>query len=165
MEYINKETFDLILKKIEKWMIVFKNENLSEFIKGFSLDLKIEPNKESILDKLSFYLPIYYPKVIISEKDTNTFYLRVKVEEIWDLHTGVEKEFDKLYHFDLMRHSYMVRIFKFYNIKNDLTDTKTKYYSMVIKKKEIPENEEYKTYCEKRVTEFLLKKLFPEKFS
>lgn len=160
MKYYDRIRFERTLNRLKKTLSIFKNDKLSEFIISVAGGDESTPNL--YLDFFAFYLPIYYPKLIISEKDENTLYVRVKIEEIWNRVSKDEKVFNKEVGFDLFKHPLMKSLMEKYKIKNDLTENKTKYYSLVIKKNDIPKEISIPTYCESKVVDFLLFKFFPE---
>jgi hypothetical protein len=156
MQFWSKEQLDGSIKFVEKYILKWQpNSTISEAF----YDLEdILPSLPEIL----FFHPIYYPKVLISKKDDLHFYVRIKKEEVWTKPSNSNEILGRGVLIQLLKMNQIQTLIKRYNIIDDVTIRKTKYFSFLVKVSDIPKGVSVQEFCEQKATKYVLKQLFPD---
>ena len=156
MQYLDRKAFNKKYKYLE--IGCFKcNEN-----SNISRVYRFLRNLPDMLDIVLFYLPIYFPKVLISKKDDTFFYVRIKKEDIWSNHMGELGIDGRNTIAELLKINQFQQLVNKYQINDDVTIKKTKYFSFLVRISDIPSDKSTQEYCEVMATKYVLSQLFPD---
>ena len=94
-------------------------------------------------------------------KDDLYFYVRIKKEEVWTKPSNSNEILGRGVLIQLLKMNQIQTLIKRYNIIDDVTIRKTKYFSFLVKVSDIPEGVSVQEFCEQKATNYVLKRLFP----